>query len=249
MSPSHRRTRLWWGVPAIIGLIALAWVLAATQRHAAPGETGRTAEQLPAAATAPPAPASPASLASATPPEQRLVRDLTGRCLPEPGKRECDALRAGLWAGDPETWRRWAALRGEPPPSAAQVQTATIDMRLAAGDPVARADLARATGRPLPLIAALHVQAERGGPQVVALELVNLGAAAADLSGVMLPGGGRIAAGATLTPGRHCTVGPAAGAAACPFTVTGAGRLTAVPGDHLRLLTADGRELDDFVVP
>lgn len=213
--------------------------------------------RAPAAATPTAPPIATATLAAAAPPspaptptaaEVVVPRDLSGRCIPEPGRTACDPLRAALWSGDPAAWREWAAARGEPPPTSAQVQAATIILRLSAGDPAARIDLARATGQPLPLITAVRLRLLDGRALVTGLEISNLGAQAADLSDVEVAGGAaRLAAGATLPAGGRCTVG-AGGAAACPLL----GAFVPVllgPGETLRLRVTDGHPLDEFVLP
>lgn len=180
--------------------------------------------------------------------EAIVARDLSGRCIPEPGRSVCDPLRAALWTGDLEAWRAWAAARGEPPPTPAQVQTATITLRLSAGDPAARIDLARATGQPLPLITAVRLRLLNGRALVTGLEIGNLGTTAADLSGVEVVGGAaRLAAGATLPPGARCAVG-ADGASPCP-TAGAFVPLLLAPGEAVRLRAVDGRLLDEFPLP
>lgn len=235
------------GRRAALALGAAALVAAGVLAFAAMRGRDGGAGAVQAGAAAPPA---ATATAPATPVQRRIVRDLNGGCLPEPGKGACDALRAGLWSGDMDTWRQWAALRGEAAPAPAQVQAGAIDMRLAAGDPQARASVARAAGRALPVIAGVQVREAGGVRELMGMEIANLGVAAADLSGVVVPGApGRIAAGATLAAGQRCVIGPAAGEAACAFGVTGMMAVDVAAGDHLRLIAPDGRELDEFVMP
>lgn len=244
----RRRARGGWLRPAAALLVAAALtptiILATSSRAGRSGPVmAEVAAGTPAAAAASPEPA-------AAPIERRLARDLSGACLPEPGQAACDALRAGLWSGDIDTWRRWAELRGEPAPTPAQVLARTVAMRLAVNDPAARQDLARRDGQALPVIAGVVVRVEAGRQRTVAVEIVNLGVATADLSGASIAGTDvRIPAGASLAPGQRCTLGSAAADGACPFSAGRLDTLDGAAGTRLRLLAADGRELDSFVVP
>ncbi len=244
---------------AALALLLLLTAVVATLTERWGGAPSATASPTPAGTTPPaasPPTASPPATAtpvtpSATPApaaEALLARDLSGRCIPEPGRPACDPLRAALWAGDPAAWREWTAARGEPPLTPAQVQTATITLRLSAGDPAARIDLARATGQPLPLITGVRLRLLNGRTLVTGLEIANLGAVAAELSGVEVAGGAaRLATGATLPPGERCAVGAGA-AGPCPL----AGAFVPVllgPGEAVRLRAPDGRLLDEFVLP
>jgi hypothetical protein len=182
--------------------------------------------------------------------DRRVVRDLDGRCLPEPGAAACDPLREGLWSGDLRTWQEWMKITGGPALDAAGATDRTITMRLAVYDPGTRIGLAQAEGRPLPIIAAVGLQSTDAGEQIVALELANLGVVEADLAGMMLPGGlGRIAARSILKPGDRCTIGPGAAGNACRFSLTSGEFAAVIAGDHLLLSGADGAVLDDYVMP
>ncbi len=219
-----------------------------TQRwgHAPPRAASPTAPPVATPTLAATAPATPAPTPVAA--EVIVPRDLSGRCIPEPGRSACDPLRAALWAGDPAAWRAWAAARGEPPPTPAQVEAATVTLRLSAGDPAARIDLARATGQPLPLVIAVRLRLLNGRTLVTGLEIGNLGVQAAELSGVEVAGGARLAAGTTLPPGGRCVVGAGSGPPGCPLL----GAFVPVllgPGEAVRLRGADGHPLDEFVLP
>jgi hypothetical protein len=178
-----------------------------------------------------------------------LARDLSARCPPEPGQPACDALRAGLWAGDPASWRQWAAQRGEAPPAEGEVLQRTIDLRLSAGDAAARIDAARAARLPAPLIAAVRVEETGGRPRVTAVEIVNFGTVPAPLGGAEVAGLGRIAPGVMLAPGARCALGRDAGPAACPTVAAPAAGVEVAPGGRIVLAGPDGQELDVFPVP
>ena len=233
---------------ALALLLLLAAVSTTLTLTPAPGEPALTPSPSPASGRGAEGEGTPTA-------EAIVARDLSGRCVPEPGRAACDPVRAALWAGDVEAWRTWAAARGEPPPTPAQVQTATINLRLGAGDPAARIDLARATGQPLPLITAVRLRLLNGRALVTGVELSNLGTAPADLSGVEVAGGAaRLAPGTALPPGGRCAVGVGS-TSPCPLAPAGPGLAGAfvpvllVPGEAVHLRAPDGRLLDEFVLP
>jgi hypothetical protein len=233
---------------ALALLLLLAAVSTTLTLTPAPGEPALTPSPSPASGRRAGGEGTPTA-------EAIVARDLSGRCVPEPGRAACDPVRAALWAGDVEAWRTWAAARGDPPPTPAQVQTATINLRLGAGDPAARIDLARATGQPLLLITAVRLRLLNGRALVTGVELSNPGAAPADLSGVEVAGGAaRLAPGTALPPGGRCAVGVGS-TSPCPLAPAGPGLAGAfvpvllVPGEAVHLRAPDGRLLDEFVLP
>ncbi len=229
---------------ALTALAALA--LLAVVLGGGGAEAPRAAVSVTGPATPPPT-ALPTATANAGA-DQVILRSLAGGCIPVPGAAACDALRSGLWAGDLETWRQWAALQGSPPPSPAEAQVATIALRLGAGDPAAQIDFARATGRPLVLITRVRLRGRGDERRVMAVELANLGAAPASLAGVTLPGGPPLPAGATLAAGARCELGAAA-TVPCPGMDAGAQSVPLLPpGNVLQLLGADGRLLDEVTI-
>lgn len=182
--------------------------------------------------------------------DRRVVRDLEGRCLPEPGATACDPLREGLWSGDVRVWQEWMKLTGGPVPDARDATARTIAMRLAVYDPATRVDLARADGRPLPVITSIGLQTGDAGEQIVTVEIANLGVVEADLAWMTLPGGlGQVSARGILKPGDRCAVGPGAGDNACRFSIARGESVAVAAGDHLQLAGADGAVLDDYVMP
>ena len=192
-------------------------------------------------------PATPGPAPITVRPFTRIERDLSGRCLPEPGQGACDATRAGLWAGDPATWNQWQRIIGGPQLVPSDVMARTMAMRLAAGDPATRVDLARGAVQPLLVISAVELASEAGAPLLVRVELANLGTAPAPLTGLRVAGLSPSAAAATLAPAGRVTLGepPTAGGASAEGTTLGA----PLPADGLlRLLTADGAELDRLSV-
>ncbi len=256
-APARRRRggpRLNLNRPGLALLIAIPVALLAII-----GVARLTRDDTPAASTfVPSPPAAPATtepagspVATLAPPvatgaaQRVLARDLTGGCLPEPGKAACDDLRAGLWAGDMQAWQRWLQSLGQPAPTQRDVFERVFAMRVAVNDPAARQDVARATNAPLPIIAGVTVT-----DRLMAVELLNFGVAPANLAGAILPGGlGTVSAGASLAPDARCVASTVAEKHTCPFGISGGQPAPVGSGTPLRLTAADGRELDVWVMP
>jgi hypothetical protein len=124
-------------------------------------------------------------------------------CIPPPEARLCDAMRLGLWNGDPAVW----ATRGVTDPDA--VFNETVVFRVRAGDPTAVSAIARLIGAPYVKITRVHFQ------QPDFVEITNLGGAAQNIFGWSLHASNFSitfappeidAADAHLEPGQRCTV-------------------------------------------
>jgi hypothetical protein len=191
-------------------------------------------------------------------PSETVVQSLPARerpvataaeCIQQAGNRPCDAETAALWEGDPEAWRAKAARDGEPAPTPEEVTTRTIALRLSMGDPKTRVDIAEKLTLPAMFLTAAAF-GESGNTLDIEVEIANLGAAGADLSGARIEDGTGTAVfvlpdGAQLPAGERCrlTTTPPADSL-CTFTPTVVQRPTGNGSVPLTLRARDGERLD-----